>query len=204
MQAISHRWRRLSYQQPTFTLLLALALAFAPAFCYWSSSSSLTFPCPFPYYCCCSCPCHCPCYGLRTQELRVSPIQFDSKGTEQNNTRSVGNVVGSARLASPVVVAFSTPTTDTVTNPRTSFTTPANRPSGTSGNPSNVPSATLGRIPYLLQRYQAEALPNYSSQPLAPLHIKPSCKRWSSWWCARQINPISASLKDLFPFLAEC
>ena len=94
-----------------------------------------------------------------TQGLRISPVQLDSKGPGQNNIRSGRSFVSSARLASPTVVASTTPTTDTATNPLTSVTTLVNRPSRASSNPPNVLSPTLGRIPYLLQRYQAEGLP---------------------------------------------
>ena len=146
-----------------------------------------------------------------TQGLRVSPVQLDSKGPGQNNIRSSRSFVSSARLASPTVVASTTPSTDTATNPVTSVTTLVNRPSRTSSDPPNVPSPTLGRIPYLLQRYQTEGLPTNVAELLIAA-IRPSThktyesswKRWRSWCCARKINPISASLKDLLTFLTEC
>ena len=146
-----------------------------------------------------------------TQGLRFSPVQLDTKGPGQNNIRSGRSFVSSARVASPTVVASTTPTTDTATNPLTSVTTLANRPSGTSSDPPNVPSPTLGRIPYLLQRYQAEGLPTNVAELLIAA-IRPSThktyesnwKRWRSWFCARKVNPISASLKDLLTFLTEC
>ena len=67
--------------------------------------------------------------------------------------------VGGARLASSTVVASATSITNTATNTPASITTLANRPSGSSNNSPNVSSSTLWRIPYLLQRYQAEGLP---------------------------------------------
>ena len=147
----------------------------------------------------------------RTQGLRISPLQPCCKGTEQSNTGSDRSVVGSARLASPTVVASATSITNTATNTAASITTLANRPSGSSNNSPNVSSSTLGRIPYLLQRYQAEGLPTNVAELLiaatrTSTHktYESSWKRWRSWCCARKVNPISASLNDLLTFLAEC
>ena len=109
------------------------------------------------------------------------------------------------------MVASTTPTTDTATNPLTSVTTHVNRPSGTSSDSPNVPSPAFGRIPYLLQRYQAEGLPTNVAElliaairPFTYKTYESSWKRWRSWCCARKVNPISASLEDLLTFLTEC
>ena len=147
----------------------------------------------------------------RTQGLRISPLQPCCKGTEQSNTRSDRSVVGGARLASSTVVASATSITNTATNTPASITTLANRPSGSSNDSPNVSSSTLWRIPYLLQRYQAEGLPTNVAELLiaatrTSTHktYESSWKRWRSWCCARKVNPISASLNDLLTFLAEC
>ena len=146
-----------------------------------------------------------------TQGLRVSSVQLDSKGPGQNIIRSGRSFVSSSRLASPTVVASTTPTTDTATNPLTTVATFVNRPSGTSSNSLNVPSPTLGRIPYLLQRYQAEGLPtNVAELLIAAIRTsthktyESSWKRWRSWCYARKVNPTSASSKDLLTFLTKC
>ena len=73
------------------------------------------------------------------------------------------------------------------------------------------PRLHLGVFRIFYNVTKAEGLPTNVAELLIAA-IRPSThktyesswKRWRSWCCARKINPISASLKDLLTFLMEC
>ena len=104
--------------------------------------------------------------------------------------------------------------TSRITYPATSaaagLTSFCDRSLGATSNSSDVPSSPLRRISYLLQRNKTEGFPTGVARLLiaatrSSTHktYESGWKRWRSWCCTREIDPVSASLKDILTFLSD-
>ena len=145
------------------------------------------------------------------KELRIPSVQPHRAGSRQGDDGQDGSCSSSTNMASATLVAPPARHAGTTTSSASVLIDSSNRPNGSPTHSPDVPSSSSGRISYLQQRYQAEGIPRNTTQLLISATRNStqktyefSWKRWCSWCDRRETDPISASLKSILSFLADC
>lgn len=142
--------------------------------------------------------------------LCLPPIQSDIPNPDESNNRPNGSNSRCPSLASPALVAGSAETSNISASVATEHSNPVNGSERPEPSSSNVSSPSLGRIPHLYQRFQAEGIPsNVADLLIAATRTsthktyESSWNRWCRWCSGRQIDPFSSSISDILIFLTD-
>ena len=142
--------------------------------------------------------------------LCLPPLQSDIPNPDESNNRPNGSNSRCPSLASPALVAGSAETSNISASVATEQSNLVNGPERPEPSSSNVSSPSLGRIPHLYQRFQAEGIPsNVADLLIAATRTsthktyESSWNRWCRWCSGRQIDPLSSSISDILIFLTD-
>lgn len=149
--------------------------------------------------------------GLESPEgICFSPVQLDSSNTDEGERRQCDSSFSSTNLASATLVAPLTRAGNKLTS---SSPAVSKSPGGSvqcRGHSSNVPQAPVGRLGHLQRRCSTEGFSSTTTRLLSSATRQSTNKaydsawgKWSRWCDTREIDPISANLRDILSFLSD-